>query len=197
MRHYRTKVSGFPRSCTAGKVRVPNTGRRWLAGRLAHAGAHVQYPELPDCDEPCPDRWGVALHSRAPRARGGQDDERVVIGHSLGCVLWLREAATIAPRAASIASCWSPAVPGRGGPRAGGLLSDRRRHRPRSSGGRRDAAGVHRRRPVLPGRGAARYWAQPLGLVVDLLPGAGHLNVEAGYGPWPAMEAWAWASARR
>jgi hypothetical protein len=25
---------------------------------------------------------------------------------------------------------------------------------------------------------------------VDLLPGAGHLNVEAGYGPWPSMEAW-------
>jgi predicted alpha/beta hydrolase family esterase len=24
-----------------------------------------------------------------------------------------------------------------------------------------------------------------------LLPGAGHLNVEAGYGAWPAMEAWA------
>ena len=37
----------------------------------------------------------------------------------------------------------------------------------------------------------AEHWAKPLELVVDLLPGAGHLNVEAGYGPWPAMEAWA------
>ena len=42
-----------------------------------------------------------------------------------------------------------------------------------------------------PGRGAAEHWGTPLELVVDLLPGAGHLNVEAGYGPWPAMEAWA------
>jgi predicted alpha/beta hydrolase family esterase len=41
-----------------------------------------------------------------------------------------------------------------------------------------------------PGENAARYWAQPLGLTVDLLPGAGHVNVEAGYGPWPEMEAW-------
>jgi hypothetical protein len=27
-------------------------------------------------------------------------------------------------------------------------------------------------------------------LTVELLPGAGHINVEAGYGPWPEMEAW-------
>jgi predicted alpha/beta hydrolase family esterase len=44
--------------------------------------------------------------------------------------------------------------------------------------------------PYCPDDGAARHWATPLGLRVDLLAGAGHLNVEAGYGPWPAMEAW-------
>jgi len=31
---------------------------------------------------------------------------------------------------------------------------------------------------------------EPLELVVDLLPGRGHFNVEAGYGPWPAMRDW-------
>jgi predicted alpha/beta hydrolase family esterase len=45
--------------------------------------------------------------------------------------------------------------------------------------------------PYCPGRGAAEHWGRPLELAVDLLPGAGHLNVEAGYGAWPAMEAWA------
>jgi len=29
------------------------------------------------------------------------------------------------------------------------------------------------------------------GLPTDLLPGQGHINPEAGYGPWPAAEAWA------
>ena len=48
--------------------------------------------------------------------------------------------------------------------------------------------------PYCPGA-APPVLGQPLGLTVDLLPGAGHLNVEAGYGPWPAMEAWAWARA--
>jgi predicted alpha/beta hydrolase family esterase len=29
------------------------------------------------------------------------------------------------------------------------------------------------------------------GLPTDLLAGAGHINPDAGYGPWPAAEAWA------
>ena len=28
-------------------------------------------------------------------------------------------------------------------------------------------------------------------LPTDILPGAGHINPDAGYGPWPAVEAWA------
>ena len=30
----------------------------------------------------------------------------------------------------------------------------------------------------------------PLGLEPDMLPGQGHLNIEAGYGPGPAMADW-------
>ena len=33
-------------------------------------------------------------------------------------------------------------------------------------------------------------YGEPLGLDVDLLDGAGHVNPEAGFGPWPAAEAW-------
>ena len=110
----------------------PDHWQTWLAGRLRDAGAHVQYPALPDCEVPCPDRWGAALH-REVRALAKGDGERVVIAHSLGCVLWLREAAEIRPE--------------------------------------------HRVDRVV--------------LVAPPCPGAGHLNVEAGYGPWPAMEAWA------
>jgi predicted alpha/beta hydrolase family esterase len=39
--------------------------------------------------------------------------------------------------------------------------------------------------------GAAVLYGEPLGLPVDLQPGGGHLNVDAGLGPWPAMQAWA------
>ena len=43
--------------------------------------------------------------------------------------------------------------------------------------------------PYCPG-GAAAVYGEPLGLPVDLIPGGGHLNTDAGYGPWPGVEAW-------
>jgi predicted alpha/beta hydrolase family esterase len=43
--------------------------------------------------------------------------------------------------------------------------------------------------PYCPGGAAERYGAS-LGLPVDLIPGGAHLNPEAGYGPWPEVEAW-------
>ena len=39
--------------------------------------------------------------------------------------------------------------------------------------------------------GAASLYGGPLDLPIDLVPGRGHLNVDAGLGPWPAMDAWA------
>jgi predicted alpha/beta hydrolase family esterase len=169
----------------------PEHWQTWLAGALAERGAHVQYPSLPDCDVPCPDRWGVALHEELAELAAG-DGERVVIAHSLGCVLWLREAARIAPehrvdRVALVA----PPCPGAEVPELARFYP---------TGADRaaiDAAAGHTRLvcadndSYCPGRGAAEHWGRPLQLVVDLLPGAGHLNVEAGYGPWPEMEAWA------
>jgi len=75
----------------------PEHWQTWLAGRLRAGGHHVQYPQLPECDTPCPDRWGIALRSELGRLAARREDERVVVAHSLGCVLWLREAAAIAP----------------------------------------------------------------------------------------------------
>jgi len=169
----------------------PEHWQTWLAGRLRAAGHHVQYPELPACDEPCPDRWGIAFRSELGRLAARQDDERVVVAHSLGCVLWLREAANVAPsRRVDRVALVCPPCPGAAVPELAGFYP---------TGADREAVALaagHTRLvctdddPYCPGENAARYWAQPLGLTVDLLPGAGHINVEAGYGPWPEMEAW-------
>lgn len=171
----------------------------WLAERLTAAGAHVQYPDLPECDVPCPDRWGAALHRelRALARANAGEGERVVIAHSLGCVLWLREAANVSPalrvdRVALVA----PPCPG-------AKVPELARFYPTGADKAAiDAAAGHTRLvcsdddPYCPGRGAAEHWGAPLELEVDLLPGAAHLNVEAGYGPWPAMEAWALGEAQ-
>jgi len=170
----------------------PDHWQTWLAGRLAAAGAHVQYPTLPDCDVPCPDRWGGALQRELRALARAEGGERVVIAHSLGCVLWLREAAQVAPalrvdRVVLVA----PPCPG-------SRVPELARFYPTGADKSAvDAAAGSTRLvcsdddPYCPGRGAAEHWGRPLALAVDLLPGTGHLNVEAGYGPWPAMEAWA------
>jgi len=41
---------------------------------------------------------------------------------------------------------------------------------------------------------AALLYSAPLGLDVDLLPGAAHVNPESGYGPWPGVEAWCYGA---
>ena len=49
------------------------------------------------------------------------------------------------------------------------------------------AARLLRRRSVLPGGRRTRSTPGR----ADVLPGQGHINPDAGYGPWPAVEAWA------
>ena len=164
--------------------------QRWLAERLRGQGHHVQFPELPDFDEPCPERWGGAFRSELGRLAARRDDERIVGAHSLGWVLWLREAAGIA-ESRRVDRVVLVAPPG-----PGAEIPELARFYP--TGAERDAVATAARHTVLvcsdndsycPG-GAARVWGEPLGLDVELVPGGGHLNVDAGYGPWPAMEAW-------
>lgn len=170
----------------------PDHWQTWLAARLSERGAHVQYPDLPLCDEPCPNRWGAALQREARRlSLSPGDGERVVVAHSLGCVLWLRESPRLAPeyrpdRVALVA----PPCPHAGVPELEDFYP---------TGADADSVAAAAGSTVLvcadddpycPDGGAHRYWAGPLGLPVELVPGGAHLNTDAGYGPWPEIEAW-------
>jgi predicted alpha/beta hydrolase family esterase len=170
----------------------PDHWQSWLAAELRAAGATVRYPDLPACDEPCPDRWASALQEELEGLAADPGGERVVCCHSLGCVLWLREAARIRPaqrveRVALVA----PPCPGAKVPELAGFY-------PTGADRASVAAAADTTRlvcsdddPYCPGFGARHHWGAPLGLPVDVLPGTGHLNPESGFGPWPAMRAWA------
>lgn len=171
----------------------PGHWQSWLAEHLRSAGAEVLYPVLPACDTPCPDRWGAALHPHlAALAALPGAGERIVVCHSLSCVLWLREARRVAPahrvdRVALVA----PPCPGSRVPELAQFYP---------SGAERAHVEVAARSgtilvcsnndPYCPGRGASEHWGTPLGLEAEVLPGAGHLNTDAGFGPWPAMAEW-------
>jgi predicted alpha/beta hydrolase family esterase len=150
----------------------------WLAERLRAAGETVAYPELPDPDEPQLPAWLAALEAELD----GLPGEPVVLCHSLGCLLWLHHAARgpaegrallVAPPSAmagipELASFFpAPAAP---------VLAP---------GSRLVCADDD---PYNPPGAAAEYGG--LGIPVDAIAGGGHLNADAGYGPWPEVEAW-------
>lgn len=159
----------------------PGHWQTWLAERLRGGGGEVAYPLLPDPDRPDLDAWLVALEPlRAP----GQ----VVVCHSLACCLWLHHRARGGPsaeRVLLVAPPWPDPMP----PEIAGFFPvplD-----PSLAAGTRIAASDDD--PYCP-RGAAAAFGTPLGARVDLLRGAGHVNAETGFGPWPAVEAWAYGA---
>src|SRR4051812_23336540 len=63
--------------------------QRWLTESLRASGEQVLYPQLPDPDMPSLATWTAVLRDELAMLGDG---ERVVICHSLGCLLWLRPA---------------------------------------------------------------------------------------------------------
>ncbi|MGY1594320.1 RBBP9/YdeN family alpha/beta hydrolase [Geodermatophilus sp. SYSU D00708] len=162
--------------------------QHWLAGELAAAGHPVVYPQFPSPDEPVLAEWQAEL--RRHLAALDPAGERVLVCHSLGVLLWWRTAASLGglqpDRVLLVAP---PSVERlRGEPAvatfvAGALLPlpDDVRRRVRLVASDDD--------PYCPG-GALEVFARPHGLDVDVLPGAGHLAMDDGYGAWPSVLRW-------
>jgi uncharacterized protein len=143
------------------------------------------YPDLPEPFDPRPGEWLTALR-RELAALGG---ERVVLCHSLGCLLWLlhaREGGRVAADRVLLVA-----------PPCTDELAAVVRFRPDgvTAADVRAAAAVTRMLcsdadPYCPA-GAPAVFGDPLELDYEVIAGGGHLNTDAGYGPWPAVEQWA------
>ena len=164
----------------------PDHWQTWLARRLADAGEDVRYPPLPEPDAPDATDWAAAMHAELAAMNG----EQVVVCHSLACLMWAREAAEIG-RAGGVARVLLVAPPCPVTP-----LPGVRALYPTPLDSAAMAASAAEARvvgsdhdPYCPA-GPERSFARPLGLPIDILVGAGHINPEAGFGPWPAVEAW-------
>lgn len=159
----------------------PDHWQTWLAGRLRDAGHDVAYPDLPDPFAPRLEPWLQALRALDPQP---QD---VVLCHSLGCCLWLHHRAR-GGRPARRTLLVAPPLPDPMVPEIADFFPV-----PLTP-----AIGVDARvvcsddDPWCP-LGAVDAYARPLDVPHDLLPGAGHVNADAGFGPWPAAERWAYA----
>ncbi|MFF0435182.1 RBBP9/YdeN family alpha/beta hydrolase [Streptomyces sp. NPDC004327] len=166
--------------------RPPGHWQHWLAGALRERGHEVRYPQLPEPDAPRLADWLDALEEHGERPAG--EGEFVVLGHSLGVLLWLRAvAAGRAPAADRVLLVAPPSpqvtasIPEIAGFADGLELTGLDMRNARLVYGDGD--------PYCP-EGADVPYGTPLGLDVDHVPGGGHLNPDTGYGEWPDVLAW-------
>ena len=164
----------------------PGHWQRWLAERLEQDGRPVRFPELPDPDNPDPEAWVRELLGELERLDG---DERVVLCHSLSCIAWLAACPEVDRPVDRVALVAPPSL-GAGLPELVPFFPVTATAADVRHGASHTRLVCADDDPYCP-EGAALLYGGVLDLPVDLQPGGGHLNVDAGLGPWPAMLAWA------
>lgn len=165
----------------------PQHWQRWLAERLARRGSDVRFPALPNPDSPRLENWVSTLESELAEV----DPARVVVlAHSCGSLLWLHYVAGATRQLASRVLLVSPPGPRWREPSVDGFIPV-----PLDSRGLHTAAVDTRMVAAVDDPYCTKAdlidYARSLGIELDLLPFGAHLNTEAGFGPWPAVEGWA------
>jgi uncharacterized protein len=164
----------------------PGHWQTWLAARLKADAERVAYPDLPDPDLPSPDAWRGVLEGELAALPAG---ETIVICHSLACLLWLHHVADGGAQADRLLLVAPPSE-------SAGLQEIEAffpAPLPALAGGARLVCSDDD--PYCP-EGAATLYGERLGIPTDVLPGAGHVNPETDYGPWPQVEEWCVAGDR-
>ncbi|MBQ0926198.1 RBBP9/YdeN family alpha/beta hydrolase [Saccharopolyspora endophytica] len=163
--------------------------QQWLAGQLRDHDVEVHAPLLPDPDRPDLRRWLPAL--REELAAVPPEAELVVAAHSCGAALWLHHAAGVGPehRSADRVLLVAPPDTEWDHPDSRDITPY-----PVDATSLRRAAGMTR---LVVGTGdaylpmhRAHALAEDLQVEMDVILDGGHLNTDAGYGPWPAILRW-------
>jgi serine hydrolase len=163
----------------------------WLADQLRARGEQVLYPQLPRPSSPALDEWLTVLHGELAQLGTG---ERIVIAHSCSVALWLLAAPELSEeeRVDRVALIAPP------GPSA--FIAPYRAFLPIGV----DRVAVARASKTAPAvissdndpycpEGLDAYkaiYTDALGLEHHILPGAGHISIDDGYGPWPEILDW-------
>jgi predicted alpha/beta hydrolase family esterase len=156
--------------------------QREAVADLEARGHRVEYPQLPNTDEPTVAAWRSAAESSLAALAGGPV---VVICHSLSCLLWLGAR----PTGSGVERVLLVAPPD---PR---VLAT-------------SAVGEFAALPLVVTPDDANHLTivssdndefapdgveaalGHLGIPIRILPGQGHINTDAGYGAWPSLEEW-------
>jgi predicted alpha/beta hydrolase family esterase len=166
--------------------------QRHLATALRQQGHIVAYPQFPSTDEPKLDEWQDLLAAELEILGEIEAGETVVIGHSLGCINWIQGAATgLIANPVDRVLLVAPADPRLLG-EVEGLkvsLSDPevvKATRASTSSLTVVASDKDKWTP----RGIQATFGETLGLEAIILPGAGHLSLDDGFGFWQGVINW-------
>jgi predicted alpha/beta hydrolase family esterase len=158
--------------------------QHWLADRLTELGHDVTYPQLPDPDDPDLEVWLTELARHLADAAPD-----VVVAHSASAVLWLHAVARGVPGLGAVRRVLLVAPPSPSVLARNPEVAEFAPPAPEFTlpGPTLLVAGDDD--PYCPEGARVRY-GDPLGIPTRLLPGAAHLDLDAGYGPWPAVLEW-------
>ncbi len=167
--------------------RPPGHWQHELATALRRRGERVVYPQLPDAAHPEVEAWRTAAAAALDEAAAG--GARVtVIAHSLAATLWLGGRPDDAGAGSGVDRVLLVAPPSPGFLRDNAevaAFADLTLSRPTVEA--RVVASDSD--PCCP-EGAATIVAEPLGIPLTTIAGAGHFTIASGYGEWPSVLDW-------
>jgi uncharacterized protein len=170
--------------------RPPAHWEWWLADQLRGRGEQVLYPQMPNADAPQLDEWLELLV--AEWAQMG-DGERIVVAHSMGCVLWYEAStrAALDPVADRVLLVSPPGPSFIRTPIVASFFSGPWNAAPLHASSRSRIRLVSSDDDQYCADGpASAVYGEPLDLDAETIIGAGHLTIDDGYGPWPRVLAW-------
>ena len=166
--------------------RPPEHWQHWLAERLREERCQVVYPQLPAPDEPQLQVWLEELRGHLGRLAG---EERIVIGHSLGALLWLHHAREAGDPVDRVLLVSPPGPESPASEIAPFFAVELNPEAVAAAAGTTEL--VCSDNDPYSEQGAVEAYAKPLRLRYHLIAGAAHINPDSGYGPWPGVLDWA------
>ena len=166
--------------------------QRHLATALRQQGHVVAYPQFPNTDAPKLEEWQDLLAAELDILAEVEAGETVVIGHSLGCINWIQGAATgLIAKPVDRLLLVAPADPRMLGEIEGLKVS--LTDPEVSSAVHASTASI----TILASdkdkwtpRGIQTTFGEPLGVEAVIMPGAGHLSLDDGFGHWQGVIDW-------
>lgn len=158
----------------------PDHWQTWLYHELIKYGEQAYYPDFPEPDHPIKNDWLERLHmilSEIP-----EEDELIVVAHSLACILWFHYATSSPKRKANKAILVSPPSLHTNFDAVNTFFPLPTRLSDSSKGAEKTVIIQSSNDPYCCVEDTIYY--QDLGIPHVTLPKMGHINTESGQGPW-------------